>query len=140
LNFLLTDWLTNYSTCLIPSDSCNSTMAKATGLIFSLFDVTSAQEMSFAYMQCIIHWLSPIDSPFLFFFQGWMDCPCLLPPTLAVKAWTSGIYQQLNKLLKGSRVKATHWVGQINIWMSSWWLMTAAQAHSSREKHNLHRS
>jgi len=28
--------------CLIPSDLRNSTMAKATGLIFSLFDIASA--------------------------------------------------------------------------------------------------
>jgi len=32
----------------MPSDSRNSTMAKATGLIFSLFNVTSAQEVPFA--------------------------------------------------------------------------------------------
>jgi len=41
------------------------------------------------------------------FFPGWMDCPCLPPPALAVKCWTAGIYQQLNKLLKGARVKET---------------------------------
>jgi len=42
----------------MPSDSRNSTMAKAMGLIFSLFDVTSAQEVPFAiplYIQCVLH-------------------------------------------------------------------------------------
>jgi len=45
----------------MPSDSRNSTMAKATGLIFSLFDVASAQEVPFAillYIQCILHGLN----------------------------------------------------------------------------------
>jgi len=45
----------------MPSDSCNSTMAKATGLIFSLFNVASAREVPFAislYMQCILHGLT----------------------------------------------------------------------------------
>jgi len=32
----------------MPSDSCNSTMAKAMDFIFSLFDVASAQEVPFA--------------------------------------------------------------------------------------------
>jgi len=42
----------------MPSDSRNSTMAMATGLIFSLFNVASAREVPFAiplYMQCILH-------------------------------------------------------------------------------------
>jgi len=45
----------------MPSDYCNSTMAKATDLIFSLFDVASAREVPFAiplYMQCILHQLT----------------------------------------------------------------------------------
>jgi len=45
----------------MPSDSRNSTMAKATGLIFSLFNVISAREVPFAiplYMQCILHGLT----------------------------------------------------------------------------------
>jgi len=45
----------------MPSDSHNSTMAKATGLIFSLFNVTSAREVPFAillYIQCILHGLT----------------------------------------------------------------------------------
>jgi len=55
----------------MPSDSRNSTMAKATGLIFSLFDVTSAREVPFAmplYMQCILHGLNTalLCVPFIF--------------------------------------------------------------------------
>jgi len=45
----------------MPSDSRNSTMAKAMDLIFSLFDVASAREVPFAmllYMQCILHGLT----------------------------------------------------------------------------------
>jgi len=45
----------------MPSDLCNSTMARATGLIFSLLDIASAREMPFAiplYMQCILHGLT----------------------------------------------------------------------------------
>jgi len=41
----------------MPSDSRNLTMAKDTGLIFSLFDIASAQEVPFAmllYIQCIL--------------------------------------------------------------------------------------
>jgi len=43
------------------SDSHSSTMAKATGLIFSLFGIASAQEVPFAillYMQCILRGLT----------------------------------------------------------------------------------
>jgi len=55
----------------MPSDSRNSTMAKATGLIFSLFDVASAREVPFAiplYMQCILHGLTMalLCVPFIF--------------------------------------------------------------------------
>jgi len=55
----------------MPSDSCNSTMAKATGLIFSLFDVASAREVPFAiplYMECILHGLTMalLCVPFIF--------------------------------------------------------------------------
>jgi len=45
----------------MPSDSHNSKMAKATDLIFLLFNVASAREMPFAiplYMQCILHGLT----------------------------------------------------------------------------------
>jgi len=45
----------------MPSDLRNSTMAKATGLIFLLFNVASAREVPFAmplYMQCILHGLT----------------------------------------------------------------------------------
>jgi len=55
----------------MPSDSRNSTMAKATGLIFSLFNVTSAQEVPFAiplYVQYILHGLTMalLCVPFIF--------------------------------------------------------------------------
>jgi len=55
----------------MPSDLRNSTMAKGTGLIFSLFDVASAREVSFAiplYMQCILHECTSIllCVPFIF--------------------------------------------------------------------------
>jgi len=47
----------------MPSDSHNSTMAKAMGLIFSLFNAASAREVPFAillYMQCILHGLTTV--------------------------------------------------------------------------------
>jgi len=55
----------------MPSDLRNSTMAKATGLIFSLSNVASAREVPFAiplYMQCILHGLTTalLYVPFIF--------------------------------------------------------------------------
>jgi len=55
----------------MPSDSRNSTMAKVTGLIFSLFDIASARKVPFAippYMQCILHGLTMafLCVPFIF--------------------------------------------------------------------------
>ena len=55
----------------MPSDKCNSIMAKATDLIFSLFDVASAREMPFGilqYVQCILHGLTSVlfCIPFIF--------------------------------------------------------------------------
>jgi len=55
----------------MPSDLRNSKMAKATGLIFSLFDVTLAREVPFAiplHMQCILHGLTTVllCDPFIF--------------------------------------------------------------------------
>jgi len=55
----------------MPSDSRNSTMAKAMGLIFLLFDIASAREVPFAillYIQCILHGLTMalICVPFIF--------------------------------------------------------------------------
>ena len=60
-------WLT----ALMPSDKCNSIMAKATGLIFSLFGITSAWEYLFGilqYVQCILHGLTSVllCVPFIF--------------------------------------------------------------------------
>ena len=53
------------------SDKCTSIIAKATGLIFSLFDITSAREVPFGmpqYIQCIPHELTSvlICVPFIF--------------------------------------------------------------------------
>ena len=55
----------------MPSDKRNSVTAKATGLIFSLFDVASAREVRFGiplYMQCILQGLTNVllCAPFIF--------------------------------------------------------------------------
>ena len=55
----------------MPSDKRNSIMAKATGLIFSLFDVALAREVPFGipqYVQCILHGLTSVllCVPFIF--------------------------------------------------------------------------
>ena len=55
----------------MPSDKRNSIMAKATGLIFSLFDITSARHVPFGmpqYVQCILHGLTCVllCVPFIF--------------------------------------------------------------------------
>ena len=47
----------------MPSDKRNSITAKATALIFSLFDVASAREVPFGipkYVQCILHRLTSV--------------------------------------------------------------------------------
>ena len=56
---------------LIPSDNRNSIMAKATGLIYSLFNVASSQGVPFGilqYVQCIFHGLTSVllCVPFIF--------------------------------------------------------------------------
>ena len=53
------------------SDKRNSITAKAMGLIFALFDVVSAREVSFGipqYAQCILHGLASVllCVPFIF--------------------------------------------------------------------------
>ena len=55
----------------MPPDKCNSIMAKAMGLIFSLFDIALAQEVPFGmlqYVQCILHALTSVllCVPFIF--------------------------------------------------------------------------
>ena len=48
-------------------------MAKATGMIFSLFDIASAQEMPFnipQYVQCILHGLTSVLLCVLFIFAN----------------------------------------------------------------------
>ena len=47
----------------MPSEKRNSITAKATGLIFSLFDVASARQVPFGipqYVQCILHGLTSV--------------------------------------------------------------------------------
>jgi len=47
----------------MPSDQHNAIMTKVIGLIFSLFDVASAQEMPFGipqYVQCILQGLTSV--------------------------------------------------------------------------------
>ena len=49
---------------MMPSDKRNSITAKATGLIFSLFDVALPQQVSFGipqYVQCILHGLTSVS-------------------------------------------------------------------------------
>ena len=53
------------------SDKHNSITTKATGLIFSLFDVASARQVPFGilqYVQCILHGLTSVllCVPFIF--------------------------------------------------------------------------
>ena len=53
------------------SGKCNSITAKVTGLIFSLFDVASARQVTFGtlqYVQCILHGLTSVlfCVPFIF--------------------------------------------------------------------------
>ena len=55
----------------MPSDKRNSITAKATGLIVSLFDIASAQQVPFGipqYAQCILHGLTSVllCVPFIF--------------------------------------------------------------------------
>ena len=55
----------------MPSDKRNSITAKATGLIFSLFDVTSSRQVPFGipqYVQCILHGVTSVllCVPFIF--------------------------------------------------------------------------
>ena len=61
----------------MPSDKCNSIMAKATDLIFSLFDVTSAREVPFGisqYVQCILHELTSVLLCVSFIFADSEKC------------------------------------------------------------------
>ena len=51
----------------MPSNKRNTIMAKATGLIFSLFNIALAREVPFGtpqYLQCILHGLTSV--PFIF--------------------------------------------------------------------------
>ena len=70
-NFLLTDWLTDSLThLLMPSYKHNRITAKATGLIFALFDVVSSKDVLFHQMQqlqCLHHGSTKayLCSPFL---------------------------------------------------------------------------
>ena len=55
----------------MPSDKCNSIPTKATSLIFSLFDASSARKVPFGipkYIQCILHGLTSVLLCFPFIF------------------------------------------------------------------------
>ena len=57
----------------MPSDKRNLIAAKATGLIFSLFNVASAREVPFGmpqYIQCILHGLTSVLLCVPFTFAG----------------------------------------------------------------------
>jgi len=61
----------------MPSDKRNSIMAEATDLIFSLFDVASAQEVPFGalqYVQCILQGLTSVLLCVLFIFADSEKC------------------------------------------------------------------
>ena len=61
----------------MPSDKHNSITAKATGLMFSLFDVASAQDVPFGipqYVQCILHGLTTLLLCVLFIFGDSERC------------------------------------------------------------------
>ena len=62
---------------MMPSDKCNLITAKATGLIFSLFDIVLAQEVPFGipqYTQCILHGLTSVLFCVPFIFAGSKKC------------------------------------------------------------------
>ena len=62
----MTDWLTD---CLMPSDKCNLITTKATGLIFSLFDIASTGAFWHTAV-CTMHsswtYQYPLCVPFIF--------------------------------------------------------------------------
>jgi len=69
MEFSTDNWLTNYLTD--PSDQHNLIMAKATGVIFSLFGIPSAWQVPFGipqYVQCILQGLTSVFLcvPFIF--------------------------------------------------------------------------
>jgi len=84
-----TDWLTAWLTAW---DSCNSTMDSNTGLIFSLFDITSAREVFWGaplFMQCILHGLTSalLSVPFIFFHHksiNFVVCTWWLPLVMKI--------------------------------------------------------
>ena len=64
---------------MMPSDKGSSIMAKATGLIFSLFDVISARHVHVLfgipqYVQCILHGLTSVLLCVLFIFADSEKC------------------------------------------------------------------
>ena len=61
----------------MPSDKRNLITDKAIGLIFSLFDVASAQEVPFdmpQFIQCILHGLTSVLLCVPFIFSGSKKC------------------------------------------------------------------
>jgi len=69
-NGISTDWFIAWLTAWLTARCLqhNSTMAKTTGLIFFLFDVTSAWDAIPLYIQCILHGLTSalLCVPFIF--------------------------------------------------------------------------
>ena len=61
----------------MPSDKRNLITVKATGLIFSLFDVASARQVPFGipqYVQCILHGLASVLLCVPFIFANSEEC------------------------------------------------------------------
>ena len=61
----------------MPSDKLNSIMAKAMGLIFSLFDVALARQVLYGipqYIQCILHGLISVLLCVTFIFADSKRC------------------------------------------------------------------
>ena len=95
--YLLTGWLTDFLTYwLMPSEKHNSILAKATGLISSLFNVALSQGMSFCQLQqfrCLHHGsakgylCSPLCSIPFSTIYGWRFAVCAL--WLQCETWMS---------------------------------------------------
>ena len=77
IKWIIFYWLSKYCSWLMPSDKRNLITAKATDLIFSLFDVASAREVPFGipqYIQCILHGLTSVLLCVSFIFAGSEKC------------------------------------------------------------------
>ena len=75
----------------MPSDKRNSIMAKATGLIFSLFNVASAREVPFGilqYVQCILHGLTT-QYPYCAFLLWYLEHSRDITLLTVLLSWTT---------------------------------------------------